>query len=131
MLKGKPPTFNNKLDAITTAGVTQKFLQDHKATIAHPEMNHYKKIVARVRAVRGLGEWLAVHERISEEAPFSCLQGSPPRCPSKSCTTIQAGFDCMFSLGFVLMFGLRSVNQNAAPGWVGHCPELVLEPGDI
>ena len=131
MLKGKPPTFDNKLDAILTAGVTQKFLQDHKATIAHPEMNHYKKIVARVRAVKGFGEWLAVHERISEEAPFSCLQGSPPRCPSKSCTTIQAGFDCMFSLGFVLMFGLRSVNQNAAPGWVGHCPELVLEPGDI
>ena len=100
LLKGKPPTFENKLDAVLTSGVTQKYLQDNKATIAHKDMNHYKKVASRVRAVRGFSEWTSIHERISEEAPFSCLQGSPPRCPSKSCTTIQAGFDCMFSLGF-------------------------------
>ena len=100
LLKGKPPTFENKLDAITTNGVTTKYLQDNKATIAHPEMRDYKKIAARVRAVKGFGEFMMIHEKISEEAPFSCLQGSPPRCPSKSRTTIQAGFDCMFSFGF-------------------------------
>ena len=34
-LKGKPPTFDNKLNAVTTSGVTQKYLQDNEATIAH------------------------------------------------------------------------------------------------
>ena len=98
LLQGKPPTFEHKLDAITTSGVTHKYLNDNKATIAHPEMNGYKKLAARVRAVKGFSEWLAIHERIAEEAPLSCLQGSPPRCPIKSCTIIPAGFDCMFSL---------------------------------
>ena len=51
LLKGKPPIFENKLDAITTNGVTTKYLQDNKATIAHPEMKDYKKVAARVRAV--------------------------------------------------------------------------------
>ena len=54
LLRDKPPTFENKLDAITTSGVTTKFLLDNKATIAHPEMKDYKKIAARVRAVKGL-----------------------------------------------------------------------------
>ena len=84
LLKGKPPTFENKLNAVTTSGVTQKYLQDNKATIAHPEMNHYKKLAARVRAVRGFSEWLAIHERIAEEAPCSCLQaGQPPSLPQQ------------------------------------------------
>ena len=100
LLRDKPPTFENKLDAITTPGVTVKFLLDAKATIAHTEMNDYKKVASRVRAVKGFGEFMMIHEKISEEAPFSCLQGSTPRCPSKSRTTIQAGFDCMFSFGF-------------------------------
>ena len=80
-LKGKPPTFEHKLEAITTPGVTHKYLNDNKATIAHPEMNQYKKLAARVRAVRGFSEWLAIHERVTEEAPLSCLQGSPPSLP--------------------------------------------------
>ena len=100
LLREKPPTFENKLDAITTPGVTVKFLLDAKATIAHPEMKDYKKVASRVRAVKGFGEFMRIHEKICEEAPFSCLQGSTPRCPSKSRTTIQAGFDCMFSFGF-------------------------------
>ena len=72
LLKGKPPTFENKLDAVCTSGVTHKFLNDDKATIAHPEINHYKKLAARVRAVRGFSEWLSIHESIAEEAPRSC-----------------------------------------------------------
>ena len=32
------------MDAITTTGVTVKFLLDAKATIAHPEMKDYKKM---------------------------------------------------------------------------------------
>ena len=100
LLRDKPLAFENKLDAITTPGVTTKFLLDTKATIAHPEMKDYKQIASRVRAVNGFGEFMMIHEKISEEAPFSCLQGSTPRCPSKSCTTIQAGFDCMLSFGF-------------------------------
>ena len=71
LLKGKPPTFENKLEAVTTSGVTQKYLNDNKATIAHPEVNYYKKLAARVRAVRGFSERLAIHERIAEEALLS------------------------------------------------------------
>ena len=71
LLKGKPPTFENKLDAVCTSGVTQKFLNDNKATIAHPEMNHCKKLAARVRAARGFSEWLAIHARIVEKVPRS------------------------------------------------------------
>ena len=74
LLKGKPPTFENKLDEVCTSGVTQKLLNDSKATIAHPEMNHYKMLAARVRAVRGFSEWLAIHERIAEEVPLLAPQ---------------------------------------------------------
>jgi hypothetical protein len=65
-----------------------------------PGNERLQKIASRVRAVKGFGGFMMIHEKISEEAPFSCLQGSTPRCPSKSRTTIQAGFDCMFSFGF-------------------------------
>ena len=68
LLKGAPPTFDNKLKAVTdTSGVTQKFLVDSKATIAHPEINTFKKLVMRSRAVRGFEEWHLLHKLVLEE----------------------------------------------------------------
>ena len=67
LLAGKAPTFENKLEAMCTQGVTLKFLTDKKATVCHPEMKEYKKVLLRVRAVRGFFEWDAVHQRIVEE----------------------------------------------------------------
>ena len=39
-----------------------------EASINHPEMKDYKKVQARVRAVRGFHEWDGIHERIVQEA---------------------------------------------------------------
>jgi hypothetical protein len=67
LLDGKPPTFENKLEAISTAGITHKFLTDMKATIQHPEMNNYKKLLPRVRIVRGFAELDALQSQIQDE----------------------------------------------------------------
>jgi hypothetical protein len=66
-LKGLSPTFENKLAAVCTQGVTLQYLQNNKASIAHPEMNTYKKLLPRVKAVRGFHEWDALHELIINE----------------------------------------------------------------
>jgi hypothetical protein len=67
LLKGAAPTFENKVAAVSTSGVTRKFLEEHKAQIVHPEMNSYKKVLSRVRAVAGFHEWDLVHKMIVEE----------------------------------------------------------------
>ena len=38
LLKNKAPTFQNKLAVITLTGVTNKFIDDNKMQIDHPEM---------------------------------------------------------------------------------------------
>ena len=67
LLKGKPNTQSNRIDAMTTQGVTKKFLDKNKADIRHPEMNNYNKIQLRVRAVLGFHEFEDLHKQISEE----------------------------------------------------------------
>jgi hypothetical protein len=41
LLNIKHPTFDDKVDAVTTTGVNTQFLSDCKDTIHHPEMNNY------------------------------------------------------------------------------------------
>ena len=53
LLKGNPPTFQNKLSAITATGITKNLLDDNKIQIDHPEMKTYTRIVQRARAVLG------------------------------------------------------------------------------
>jgi hypothetical protein len=38
LLKGNPPTFQNKLSAITSTGITNKLLDDNKIQVDHPEI---------------------------------------------------------------------------------------------
>lgn len=91
LLQDKPPTFENKLDAVKMDGVTKKFLMDHKATINHPEMNTYKKLSLRSRAVNGFFEFDALHERVINEVfQHACCQSdhfgpSPPDTCSFRC----------------------------------------------
>jgi hypothetical protein len=63
LLKGAASSFENKVSAISMARVTRKFL-DRKAKIEHPEMNAYKKVLARDRAVDGFDEWDLLHKLI-------------------------------------------------------------------
>ena len=67
LLRGDPPTFDNRLKAITTEGVTQKFLNDKKAAIAHPQITNFKQLSSRIRAVRGIKEWSFLHTAVHEE----------------------------------------------------------------
>ena len=67
LLQGKPPTFKNKLGALNTPGVTKKFLDDNHVKIEHPEMNSYQRVVQRVRAINGFGEWNLLHKLVAEE----------------------------------------------------------------
>jgi hypothetical protein len=73
LLQGKPATFQNKLNAVLTPGCNQRFFQDKKAGIYHPEMNTYKKIFNRVRAVRGFHHWPLFHSQIVEEVSFQLV----------------------------------------------------------
>ena len=54
LLNGKHPTFANKVEVVATSGCNLKFLTENKATIQHPEMTTYKKLMMRVRAVKGV-----------------------------------------------------------------------------
>ena len=67
LLKGKAATYGNKIEALCTKGVTQRFLDDKWAKVMHPEMSNYTKIVLRVRAVNGFHEFLSLHHDINEE----------------------------------------------------------------
>ena len=67
LLKGNPPTFQNKLSAITSTGITKKFLDDNKIQIDHPEMKTYTRIVQRTRAVLGFELWDELHKQIWQE----------------------------------------------------------------
>ena len=67
LLKGKPNTHANRIEALTTQGVTKKFLDKERAAIQHPEMNNYNKVQLRVRAVLGFHEFPLLHKSISEE----------------------------------------------------------------
>ena len=86
LLQGDPPTFENKLKAICTNGVNQKFLIDQKASIAHPDINNFKTLSMRVRAVRGFEEWHFLHKMVHEEVgalntSLGCLCVSCPLPP--------------------------------------------------
>ena len=98
LLKGKPNTQSNRIEAMTTQGVTKKYLDKEKAVIHHPEMNTYNKIQMRVRAVLGFHEFRDLHKQISEELgrqgllhkPFpltSSLLLDPNICTSEGFTT--------------------------------------------
>ena len=67
LLNGKPNTHANRIEALTTQGVTKKHLDKVKAEIFHPEMNTYNKIQLRVRAVLGFHEFDDLHRLISQE----------------------------------------------------------------
>ena len=67
LLKGNPPTFQNKLGAITSTGITKRFLDDNKIQIDPPEMKTYMRIVQRTRAVLGYKLWDELHKQIWQE----------------------------------------------------------------
>ena len=67
LLKGKPPTFQNKLSAITSTGITKKLIDDNKFQIDHLEMKTYARIVQRTRAVVGFELWDKLHKQIWQE----------------------------------------------------------------
>ena len=80
MLKGNPPTFQNKLSAITSTGITKKFLDDKKIQIDHPEMKTYTRLVQRTRAVQGFELWdeLLQADLARDGSPWPGPQAVPP-----------------------------------------------------
>ena len=66
-LERQHPTFANKVEAVATSGRNLKFLTDTKATIQHPEMTTYKKLMMRERAVKGFHEWDLIHMMVVEQ----------------------------------------------------------------
>ena len=77
LLKGKPNTHANRIEALTTQGVTKKFLDKERAVIHHPEMNTYNKIQLRVRAVLGFHEFDDLHMSICQELGRRGLMHKP------------------------------------------------------
>ena len=82
LLNGKPNTQSNRIEVMTTQGVTKKYLDKEKAAIRHPEMNNYNKIQLRVRAVLGFHEFADLHKQISEELGRRGLLHKPFPLPS-------------------------------------------------
>ena len=82
LLQGKPNTQANRIEAMTTQGVTKKYLDKVKAEVRHPEMNTYNKIQLRVRAVLGFHEFEELHKQISEELGRRGLLNKPFPLPS-------------------------------------------------
>ena len=79
LLKEKPPTFVNKVAAVTQQGVTKNFINDNKITILHPEMKRYPQIMQRARAVAGFGFWDSLHKQVWQEMGRRGLGHMP--CP--------------------------------------------------
>lgn len=67
LMNDKPPTFANKVAAVTQQGVTKTFINDNKIQIQHPEMKRYQAIMQRVRAVAGFEYWDALHKTVWQE----------------------------------------------------------------
>ena len=67
LLKGKQPSIENKLAAISDPKVTIKLLNEKKATVNHPEMRTYQQIQLRTRALKGFNHFAKLHADIAEE----------------------------------------------------------------
>ena len=104
LLRDKPPTFENKLDAITTPGVTTNFLLDAKATIAHPEMKDYKKVASRVRAVKGFGEFMMIHEKSARRPRSHVSRAAPLVAPANHAPPSRPGLIACSRLVFDVWF---------------------------
>ena len=82
LLGDKPPTFANKLVAITSHGVHKRFITENKISIKHPEMVRYQQVVQRVRAVAGFEYWDLLHKQVWQEMGRKGLGHLP--CPLTS-----------------------------------------------
>ena len=70
------------MEAMMTEGMTNMWMGQQKAFIAHPEMNSYNKVQLRVRAVLGFHEFPSLHKCISEELGRRGLMHKPFPVPS-------------------------------------------------